>query len=121
MIKTPSFNLSLLLVLIGCFIAAIAAGQLRPTPINPHIKALPFVWPVGCERKDYYEKDRIAYACLSSDYQILNWSEYHWSEFKNVRYYRVGNDALSASCGGWVQTNKYCTVNYGIIKNAFHQ
>ena len=66
--------------------------------VNPQIKTEPYVWPQGCERKKYTDKDQISDACLSDIYYIGDGQQWGWRRYsKRPYYYRVNNDAIMVS------------------------
>jgi hypothetical protein len=81
--------------------------------VNPKIVAQPFVWPEGCEKKQYEEEMPVHRECISELYNIGDGRKWGWkSSSKLSSYYRVGNDAIFPIC------NDNCKVLL-IIKDVF--
>ena len=69
----------------------------EPAFVNPKIEAEKFVWPEGCEQKQYKKFDEIKADCLT--HYIGNGRNYGWSRHKSGpnKYFRIENDALNVT------------------------
>lgn len=72
----------------------------QPHFVNPKIAAKPYVWPKGCERKEYKTGYYISESCMVAAYAIPQWKRYGWhvgmAGIKTFEgFYRVGNDAVA--------------------------
>ena len=80
------------------FTAIKIAPEKRPF-VNPRIEASPYVWPAGCEEKEYSRGDEISKSCLESQYSIPDYKKYGWPRSsKRANYYRIGRDAVWVWC-----------------------
>ena len=90
-------TLLLLIVTVLCVTIVFYAFSPKRGPFtNPKIKADPYVWPQGCEKKNYSESDDIDKACMSPSYFIGEGNQWGWPRDGKgyPEYYRVGNDAI---------------------------
>jgi hypothetical protein len=104
--ETPQkwFGLTRMRAGILAALAAVAISYwVSPAPkpfANPQIKSEAFVWPAGCEKKEYKEWDEINDACLIQ--YIGDGAQWGWPTGGRTRwpeYYRIGNDAMRISRG----------------------
>ena len=76
----------------------------RDNPVNLPIVAEKYVWPVGCEERNYVKGDPISSNCMSKKYYMRSGLKYKFNgyiEYVNKTpnyYYRVQNDAFSINC-----------------------
>jgi hypothetical protein len=72
---------------------------------NPHIKAVPFVWPKGCVAKEYKKFDPISVNCALEKNRVKEAQSYgfRWGAVGGTRgapaeYYRLENNAVQIEC-----------------------
>jgi hypothetical protein len=76
----------------------------KRNPVNLPISATEYIWPEGCENKNYAEGDKISYNCRSKKYYMRSSLKYKFDghiEYYNKTpnyYYRIENDAYSINC-----------------------
>jgi hypothetical protein len=89
------------------------------------ITAEPYVWPEGCEKKEYVDMSKISKKCESIKYYMGSDRKYYWRDRPSSQlsysqrpdyYYRVGNDALEIRCSFLDLENCFVT---NIVKNVF--
>jgi hypothetical protein len=85
--------------------------------INPHWSAEPYIWPHGCEKKEYKLDDDIASSCKVSSYYLGDGANLNFPRRMkgSAEYYRVGNDAIDILCPFDLNN---CTVR-NIVKNTY--
>jgi hypothetical protein len=102
------------LALAICALLTVVAIIERPF-VNPKITAESFVWPKGCEEKEYNDGQIISPQCQQDKYYIGKGREYGWDRAPGG-YYRLGNDAIQITCK--IYDVNSCVVNR-IIRNVF--
>jgi len=65
------------------------------------IKAPPYNWPAGCQRHDYVHQyhDGIDRECAVKEYEFVDYRKYNLTNYKNAKYYRVGDGIVQINCG----------------------
>jgi hypothetical protein len=114
-IRVPRVWVLAIVTVVG-FIFMMKTAPVRAPFVNPKITAEPYVWPEGCQRREYKELDIIDRKCIQDKYYIGSGENWGWPKSsKRASYYRVGNDAFDMGCS--VFSNE-CHVT-SIVKNTF--
>jgi hypothetical protein len=94
-------------------------GKNEPEYVR-QITAEPYVWPEGCEVKEYEILESVSPKCFQDKYYLGSGAEYGWhrSKYGGTRYYRVGNDAIAVGSSCINSKNIRCE-QIGYVGNVF--
>lgn len=104
------------LILMAVLVYIFSSKMDRPIHY-PHILASPYVWPNGCEKRDYESGfEKISASCADKAYKFPDASKYGFLYGRGGEYYRVDNDVILIDCearGSCYKTR--------VVKHIFHQ
>ena len=103
-------------------------GKERPF-VHPHLKAEPFVWPVGCPARPYAhlyitEHQRFIPSACVQDRNIFGDADkygFRWYGRGPRKYYRIGNDVVELGCSDLISAISASCSASDAIENVFYQ
>ena len=115
--RVATWQVVLLIAIAGLVTTIVQSAERRPVKIP--VSAEPYIWSATCPEADYKRHEPIPSGCARTEYRIADPQDYPIRSYgyKNLTYYRVGNDIDEIVCDGFGETDPCHVGRY--LKNAY--